>query len=95
VIQEAPEEVIARANAKGILDRIGLNRLTRKEHHGHTNRVKKPARAYSSQPLLSVSVQGKPHQTRGSDCAIPCGHQDFKDLKQSSQGVYGQFIQLH
>ncbi|KAM4554874.1 putative methyltransferase NSUN7 [Odontesthes bonariensis] len=87
VIQEAPDEVIARANAKGILDRIGLNRLTRKEHHGHTNRMTKPAHAHSSQPLLSVSSQqGKPHQTRGSDCAIPCGRQDFKDLKQSSQG---------
>ncbi|CAG5990997.1 unnamed protein product [Menidia menidia] len=86
VIQEAPVDVIARANAKGILDRIGLNHHTRKEPHGHNNRMKKAARAHSSQPLLCVSMQSKNQQIRGSGSATLCGNTDFKDFKQSSQG---------
>ncbi|XP_017282589.1 putative methyltransferase NSUN7 [Kryptolebias marmoratus] len=78
VLREAPEEVIARANAKGILDRISSNHLTRKEHRGNASRMKKTAQAHSSHPNLSVSVQSKKQQVKDGDNAPPCGHDDFQ-----------------
>ncbi|XP_041846180.1 putative methyltransferase NSUN7 isoform X2 [Melanotaenia boesemani] len=83
VIKEAPEEVIARANAKGILERIGSNHLTRKEHHGHTSKMKKAAHVRSSQSHLSARMQSKNLQTKESNSVVSCEHHDFK---QSSQG---------
>ncbi|XP_006781498.1 putative methyltransferase NSUN7 isoform X2 [Neolamprologus brichardi] len=85
VVKEAPDEVIARANAKGILDKLGSNHLTRKEHHENGSRMKKAASVRASQSQLSVSIQLKHHQTKRSDSAVLCGHQDFTNMKQSSQ----------
>lgn len=84
-VKEAPEAVIARANAKGILDKIRSSPLTRKEHHGHTNRMKK-AHAHTSQPNLLDSIQFKTQQTKGSNSAILCGQRELTNAQQSSQG---------
>lgn len=85
-VKEAPNEVIARANAKGILDKLGSNHLTRKEQHENSSRMKKAASVRTTQSQLSVSIQPKHHQTKRSDSAVLCGHQDFTNMKQSSQG---------
>ncbi|XP_013764278.1 putative methyltransferase NSUN7 isoform X3 [Pundamilia nyererei] len=84
-VKEAPNEVIARANAKGILDKLGSNHLTRKEQHENSSRMKKAASVRTTQSQLSVSIQPKHHQTKRSDSAVLCGHQDFTNMKQSSQ----------
>lgn len=84
-VKEAPNEVIARANAKGILDKLGSNHLTRKEHHENSSRMKKAASVRTTQSQLSVSIQPKHHQIKRSDSAVLCGHQDFTNMKQSSQ----------
>ncbi|XP_040904345.1 putative methyltransferase NSUN7 [Toxotes jaculatrix] len=86
VIREAPQEVLARANAKGILDRISTNQPTRKEHHGHTNRMKKAAHGRSSHPHLSASIQLKTQETKRSNSTTLCGYQEFTNRQQSSQG---------
>ncbi|XP_014194044.1 putative methyltransferase NSUN7 isoform X1 [Haplochromis burtoni] len=84
-VKEAPNEVIARANAKGILDKLGSNHLTRKEQHENSSKMKKAASVRTTQSQLSVSIQPKHHQTKRSDSAVLCGHQDFTNMKQSSQ----------
>ncbi|XP_056239677.1 putative methyltransferase NSUN7 [Seriola aureovittata] len=84
VVIETPQEVLARANAKGILDRINSNEPTRKELHGHTNRMKKAARVRTSQPHLSVCIQSKHQQTKGSNSTSLC--QEFTNRRWSSQG---------
>ncbi|TMS17702.1 Putative methyltransferase NSUN7 [Larimichthys crocea] len=83
--KEPPHEVILRANAKGILDRIGSNqKLTRKEQHGHTNRTTKTTHAGTSQPNLCVSIQSKNQELKGSKSTTTlCGQQEWR---QSSQG---------
>ncbi|XP_071313523.1 putative methyltransferase NSUN7 isoform X2 [Trachinotus anak] len=86
VVNETPQEVLARANAKGILDKINSNHPTRKGHHGHTNRMKKPAHAHTSQPHLSVCIQSKNQETKGSNSTTLCGHQEFTNRRQSSLG---------
>ncbi|XP_008291378.1 putative methyltransferase NSUN7 [Stegastes partitus] len=85
-VKEAPQETIARANAKGILDKINCKPLTRKEHHGYTSRMKKAAHARTSQPHLSDSIQSKNQQTKDSNSAIVCGHPELTNMRQSSQG---------
>uniref|UniRef100_A0A3Q1GQF3 NOP2/Sun RNA methyltransferase family member 7 n=1 Tax=Acanthochromis polyacanthus TaxID=80966 RepID=A0A3Q1GQF3_9TELE len=84
-VKEAPEEVIARANAKGILDKIRSNPLPRKEQHGHTNRMKKAAHTRTSQPSLSARIHPKNQQTKGSSSATLWGQQELTNT-QSSQG---------
>ncbi|XP_039975110.1 putative methyltransferase NSUN7 [Xiphias gladius] len=86
VVKEAPQEVLARANAKGILDRIGSNQPTRKEHHRLTNRMTKVAHACTSQPHLSVSIQSKNQETMVSNSTTLWGHQEFTNRRQPSQG---------
>ncbi|XP_018554990.1 putative methyltransferase NSUN7 [Lates calcarifer] len=86
VVTEAPQEVLARANAKGILDRIGSNQPIRKEHHGHTNRMAKAAISRASQPHISVSLQYKHQETKSSSSTTLCGHQEFTNRRQLSQG---------
>ncbi|XP_044060732.1 putative methyltransferase NSUN7 isoform X2 [Siniperca chuatsi] len=86
VVKEAPHEVLVRANAKGILDRIGSNQLTRKEQYGHTNRMTKTTHARTSQTHLCVSIQSKNQETKGSNSTTLCGHQEFTNRRQSSQG---------
>ncbi|XP_069027258.1 putative methyltransferase NSUN7 isoform X2 [Embiotoca jacksoni] len=87
VVKEEPQKVIARANAKGILDRISSNHLNKKGPNGHTNRMKKAAHGRSSQPNLSVGVQSKNYQIKTSNSATAfCGHQGFPNTWPSSQG---------
>ncbi|XP_035524639.1 putative methyltransferase NSUN7 isoform X1 [Morone saxatilis] len=88
VVKEAPHEVLDRANAKGILDRIGSNhQLTKKDQHGHTIRMTKTTHARNSQPNLSVSIQSKNQETKGSNSTTLCGHQEFTNRRQSTQGT--------
>ncbi|KAG8004049.1 putative 28S rRNA (cytosine-C(5))-methyltransferase [Nibea albiflora] len=85
VFKEPPHEVILRANAKGILDRIGSNqKLTRKEQHGHTNRTTKTTHAATSQPNLSI--QSKNQEIKGSKSTTLCGQQESTNWWQFSQG---------
>ncbi|XP_075959897.1 putative methyltransferase NSUN7 [Anarhichas minor] len=86
VVKEAPNEVLIRANAKGILDRIGSNQPTTKEQHRHTNRTTKTTHGRTSQPHLSVSVHSKNQETMGSYSTTLCGHQEFTNRRQSSEG---------
>uniref|UniRef100_A0A3Q3JBR5 SAM-dependent MTase RsmB/NOP-type domain-containing protein n=1 Tax=Monopterus albus TaxID=43700 RepID=A0A3Q3JBR5_MONAL len=82
-VKEQPHEMIARANAKGILDRISCNQPTRKEHHGHTNRITKVA---TSQLRLSDSIQSKCPEIKGKNRITLCGHQEFTNRRQAQQG---------
>ncbi|XP_029297302.1 LOW QUALITY PROTEIN: putative methyltransferase NSUN7 [Cottoperca gobio] len=82
VVKETPHEVLVRANAKGLLDKIG----SRKEQHGHTNRMTKTTPSRNSQLHLSVSIQSKNQETKGSNSTTLCGHQEFTNRRQSSQG---------
>ncbi|XP_034545856.1 putative methyltransferase NSUN7 [Notolabrus celidotus] len=86
VVKEAPQEVLRRANAKGILDRIGLKQPTRKEHHGHTNRMIKTTNACNSTPNIAVSLQSKKKETKGSSSSTLCGRQEFTNWRPSLQG---------
>ncbi|KAM7000801.1 putative methyltransferase NSUN7 [Tautogolabrus adspersus] len=86
VVKEAPHEVLLRANAKGILDRIGSNQHTRKEQHRHSNRMTKKTQARISTPNLAVGVQPKNHETKSGSSSTMCGHQEFTNRRQSSQG---------
>ncbi|XP_061581211.1 putative methyltransferase NSUN7 isoform X2 [Cololabis saira] len=91
VIQEEPQEVIARANAKGILDRIGSNHLT---GNRHTRRMRKTAHVRScSEPHLSLSMQSKSQQTKGSSTALLSGDQDLVHLQASKRKPKGQSLQ--
>ncbi|XP_034086779.1 putative methyltransferase NSUN7 [Gymnodraco acuticeps] len=78
VVKEAPRDVLVRANAKGILERIG----TKKEHHGHTNRMKKTSHVPNSQPQFSAVKNG---ETKGSNSTSLCG-QEFTNRRPSLQG---------
>ncbi|XP_041800623.1 putative methyltransferase NSUN7 [Chelmon rostratus] len=80
-VKEAPHDVLVRANAKGILDRIGSKQLTRKEQRGHTNRMPKTTQAHTS-----VSSQSKTQETKGGNGTTLFGHQEFTDRQQPSQG---------
>nr|XP_043896001.1 putative methyltransferase NSUN7 isoform X1 [Solea senegalensis] len=81
VVKEAPHEVLARANAKGLLDRIGSDQSTRKERHGRTGRMTKAVRARTYQPRLPVSIRSTKNQQdpAGHVSTAVCG-------RQSSQG---------
>ncbi|XP_076595910.1 putative methyltransferase NSUN7 [Chaetodon auriga] len=81
VVKEAPHDVLVRANAKGILDRIGSKQHTRKEQRGHTNRMTKTSQAHAS-----VSIQSKNQGTKGSNGTALCGHLELSNRQQSSQG---------
>ncbi|KAG7230294.1 hypothetical protein INR49_024398 [Caranx melampygus] len=85
-VNETPQEVLARANAKGILDRINSNQSTRKEHRGRTGRIKKAACARNSQPHLSVCVQSKHQETKGGNSVPLYGRQESTSRQQPSQG---------
>ncbi|XP_054454057.1 putative methyltransferase NSUN7 [Anoplopoma fimbria] len=85
VVKEAPHEVLVRANAKGILDKIGSNHLTRKEKNRHANRMTKITHARNSQPHLSVSIHSNNQGTMGSHSTTLCG-QDLTNRRQSLQG---------
>lgn len=94
MVKEAPREVLARANAKGILDRIGSNdQLNRKDLHGRTNRKAKATDARTPQPQLSASVQSKDQETKGSNTTL-YGQQEFTTRRRSSQGGYNNMFLL-
>ncbi|KAM7417694.1 hypothetical protein PAMA_017374 [Pampus argenteus] len=84
VVKEPPQEVLARANAKGLLDNITSNQPTRKEKHGDTTRLTKATHARTSQHL-SVSIRSKSQDSRGSNSSALCGQQ-FANRRQSPQG---------
>ncbi|XP_020498254.2 putative methyltransferase NSUN7 [Labrus bergylta] len=94
VVKEEPHEVLLRANAKGILDRIGSNQQTRKEQNRHSNRMMKKPHAHTSTPILACatqkppnpSVQPKNQEAKNSSSSTMCGHQEFTNRRQSSQG---------
>ncbi|XP_070692913.1 putative methyltransferase NSUN7 [Pempheris klunzingeri] len=83
VVKEAPHKVLVRANAKGILDGISSNQLTRKEQHGHSNRMTKISHARTSQPQLSSRIQSKNQETKGGNNTT--GHRE-SNRHQPSQG---------
>lgn len=86
-VKETPQEVLARANAKGILDRINSNQSTRKEHRGRNHRMKKAAGARTSQPHhLSACVQSKHQETKGGNSTPLYGRQESTNRQQPSQG---------
>ncbi|XP_068442844.1 putative methyltransferase NSUN7 [Clinocottus analis] len=85
VVKEAPQEVLNRANAKGILDGIGSNHLTRKEQK-HNARMTKTTHTCSSQPHLPARIKSKSQETIGSHSATLCGHPEFTNRQQLSQG---------
>lgn len=92
LVKEVPEEVLLRANAKGILDRIGSSQqLTRKEKHGHTSKTSKQADAHPSQPRLSVAVRSKNQETKAGSGTASCGHRESSNRRQLSQGGYKDF----
>ncbi|CAN9514973.1 unnamed protein product [Ophioblennius macclurei] len=84
-VKPAPEEVIARANAKGILDGISSNHLGKKNHQGHITRTKTAAQARTFLPNLSLSIQSKSQQSKGRDSAALGGHQEVSNKQQSLQ----------
>ncbi|XP_074530609.1 putative methyltransferase NSUN7 [Halichoeres trimaculatus] len=87
VIKEEPHEVLQRANAKGILDKIGLKQPSRKEQQGHTNRIMKKNSARNFTPNSSVGVQSKNMETKRSSSLTFCGQLEFTNNgRQSSQG---------
>ncbi|KAK2849166.1 hypothetical protein Q5P01_009000 [Channa striata] len=73
-IKESPQEILARANAKGLLDKINCNQPTRKEHSKHTKKMKKTSCAHAAQSHLSVNVPSKHQDTKGSNNTPLCGH---------------------
>ncbi|XP_035017650.2 putative methyltransferase NSUN7 [Hippoglossus stenolepis] len=86
VVKEAPQEVLARAKAKGILDRIGSNQPTSKEHRRNTGRTTKAVQAPTCQPRpLSVSVPSKNQETKGINRTVLSGPQAFTNRRQASQ----------
>ncbi|KAM8909771.1 putative methyltransferase NSUN7 isoform 2-T3 [Spinachia spinachia] len=86
VVKEEPHDVLVRANAKGILDGIGSNQLTRKEQQRQTSRMTKTTRARTSQPNLPSAVHSKSKETiMASHSTTSCGHQESTNRRQSSQ----------
>ncbi|KAK2904128.1 putative methyltransferase NSUN7 [Channa argus] len=85
-IKEDPQEVLARANAKGLLDKINCNQPTRKENHRQTKKMKKTSCTHPSQPQLSVTFQSKHKEMKGSNSTTWCGHHEFANRRLSSQG---------
>ncbi|KAF0039372.1 hypothetical protein F2P81_007607 [Scophthalmus maximus] len=86
VVKQTPQEVLARANAKGLLDKIGSNQPTRNQQHRHKNRMTKAAHARTPQPLHPASVQPRQQESKGINGATLSGRQEFTDRRQSSQG---------
>lgn len=83
--------MILRANAKGILDKIGSNRqLTRKEQHGH-NKMTKQAHAGTSQPHFSVSIQSK----KGSNSSTSSAHPSWQSFKGGHNYLSLTFYGVH
>ncbi|XP_054595014.2 putative methyltransferase NSUN7 isoform X2 [Nothobranchius furzeri] len=74
-IQEAPRDLIARANAKGLFDGIGVNQ---KKHHEDAGGAKTTAQALCSQAHVSACTRSRKRQAKGS-----IRHQE---LQQPSQG---------
>ncbi|CAB1441755.1 unnamed protein product [Pleuronectes platessa] len=86
VVKEAPQDVLARAKAKGILDRIGSNQPTSKEHRRNTGRTTKAVHAPTCQPLpLSVSVPSRNQETKGINRTALSGPQELTNRRQTSQ----------
>lgn len=91
MVKEEPHEVILRANAKGILDKIGSNRqLTRKEQHGH-KRMTKQTHAGTSQPHFSVSIQSK----KGSNSNTSSAHHSWQSFKGGHNYLSLTFYGVH
>ncbi|XP_056295492.1 putative methyltransferase NSUN7 isoform X2 [Pseudoliparis swirei] len=84
-IKEEPHEVIVRANAKGILDRIGSSQLTRKEQR-QADRMTQTTQARTSQPHLSATIYSRSQEIVGSHSTTVCGRPEFTNRRQSSQG---------
>ncbi|XP_029020346.1 putative methyltransferase NSUN7 isoform X2 [Betta splendens] len=80
-VKEAPQEVVARANAKGLLDKISCSQPSKKEQHRHNPRIPK-----ASQTRLSFSNRTKQQVFMGSNSTTLCGHQEFTSRRQSNQG---------
>ncbi|KAL6117673.1 nsun7 [Pungitius sinensis] len=86
VVKEEPHDVLVRANAKGLLDGIGSNQLTRMEQQRHTNRKTKTTHTRTSQPNLSFSIHPKSKETIMASRSTPsCGHQGFTNTLQPTQ----------
>lgn len=91
VVEERPEEVLLRANAKGILDRIGSNQQpARKQKHGHTHKTSKQANAHPSHSHLSVAVRARNQETKANGTAL-CSHHESSNKRQLSQGGHDYF----
>lgn len=91
VVKEAPQEVLARANAKGILDKISCNQPSRKQHRRHTNKMTKTSHAPTYQPNLSANNQSKNKDTKVSNSTTLCGLQEFANRRQSFPGGHVYF----
>ncbi|XP_076020998.1 putative methyltransferase NSUN7 [Genypterus blacodes] len=92
LVKETPQDVLAKANAKGLLDRIGSSRPTTKAPHGKTNRMTKVIHGHVSPSLLSVSVQSRINQyqhgeTKSSSSPPSCGDQALTNRRQGKAKV--------
>ncbi|XP_062250328.1 putative methyltransferase NSUN7 isoform X2 [Platichthys flesus] len=86
VVKEAPQDVLARAKAKGILDRIGSKQPTSKEHRRNTGRTTKAVHASTCQPRpLSDSVPSRNQETKGINRTALSGPQELTNRRQASQ----------
>ncbi|XP_028314901.1 putative methyltransferase NSUN7 [Gouania willdenowi] len=88
VVKEAPEDVIAKANTRGILDRIGSNRPDKKENHtrtsiGHTRRLQ--AKPWSSIPLKHPPQSSRNRNRNSSSSSIQQGHINTQQPQQQAQ----------
>ncbi|TNN70526.1 putative methyltransferase NSUN7 [Liparis tanakae] len=84
-VREEPQEVIVRANAKGILDRIGSSQLTRKEQR-QADRMPHTTQARTSQPHLSARIYSRSQEIVGSHSTTVCARPELTNRRQSSQG---------
>lgn len=73
VVKETPQDVLERAYAKGILDKIGCNKPTGKEVQGNVSMLTKSTRSCSSQCQNSVSVKSKIQETKSRNAVSVSG----------------------
>ncbi|KAM4621853.1 putative methyltransferase NSUN7 [Polymixia lowei] len=93
VVEETAQEVLARANAKGLLDKIGTKQPTRKERRGCANRTARATdpRASLSLPRASAGNRSKVNpswsrETKGGVPAPVFGQQRLADRRLLPRG---------
>ncbi|KAM3867116.1 putative methyltransferase NSUN7 [Diretmus argenteus] len=93
VVEETPQEVLARANAMGLLDRIGstCNQPTSKQRRGYANQTAKAAHPRISQSHPSISIQSRVNQlrnreTKSSSSVTMYGQQGLSNKRLSPRG---------